>query len=202
MILFHCSSGRNSFKKREILEFITDIKKGGDFKILWKYPLILKKNKNLTVERGSLPFKVGVFTCMHFTMTYFLKAWCDLIATLHNSLFTIIWVSTLLSEVKVTLTYQMETFVWDIPYFNPFPHTAILQQTTFRKILNVHSPERNEHFFKLKIFENIVEHVVCCSICKNEYLWSKGLVHLSDLGLIFVRSFGSFAGIFCDKSFQ
>ena len=30
--------------------------------------------------------------------------------------------------------------------FNPFPHTVILQQTTFRKILNVHSAERNEHF--------------------------------------------------------
>ena len=29
---------------------------------------------------------------------------------------------------------------------NPFPHTAILQQTTFRKFLNVHSAERNEHF--------------------------------------------------------
>ena len=25
-------------------------------------------------------------------------------------------------------------------------HTAILQQTTFTKILNVHSVERNEHF--------------------------------------------------------
>ena len=37
---------------------------------------------------------------------------------------------------------------------NPFPHTAILQQTTFRKILNVHSTERNEHFSS---FENIVE---------------------------------------------
>ena len=31
--------------------------------------------------------------------------------------------------------------------FNPFPHTAILHQTTFRKTLNVHSAERNEHFF-------------------------------------------------------
>ena len=31
--------------------------------------------------------------------------------------------------------------------FNPFPHTAILQQTTFRRILNIHSAKRNEHFF-------------------------------------------------------
>ena len=62
----------------------------------------------------------------------------------------------------------------------PFPHTAISQQT-FRKILNVHSEERNEHFFKLESFENIVaneeiapagaifssvtmfSNVVCCS---------------------------------------
>ena len=66
----------------------------------------------------------------------------------------------------------------------PFPHTAILQQTTFRKILNVHSAERNEHFFKLESFENIVakdslvtmfSSVVCCSRHKNDYLWSKGL---------------------------
>ena len=37
-----------------------------------------------------------------------------------------------------------------IKMFNPFPHTAILQQTTFRKILNVHSAERNEHFLSWK----------------------------------------------------
>ena len=64
---------------------------------------------------------------------------------------------------------------------NPFAHTAILQQVTFRKILNVHSAGRNEHFFKLESFENIVaivtmfSNVVCCSRRKNEYLWSKGL---------------------------
>ena len=40
--------------------------------------------------------------------------------------------------------------------FNPFPYTAVLQQTMFRKILIVHSAERNEHFFKLEIFENIM----------------------------------------------
>ena len=31
--------------------------------------------------------------------------------------------------------------------FNPFPHTAILQQTTFRKIFNVHSAEREMNIF-------------------------------------------------------
>ena len=36
---------------------------------------------------------------------------------------------------------------------NPFPHTAILQQTTFRKILNVHSAERNKHFVSWKAFQ-------------------------------------------------
>ena len=40
---------------------------------------------------------------------------------------------------------------------NPFPHTAILQQTTFKYILNIHSAERNEHFYFLSLsFENIV----------------------------------------------
>ena len=34
---------------------------------------------------------------------------------------------------------------WPGSKFNPFPHTAILQHTTFRKVLNVHSAERNEH---------------------------------------------------------
>ena len=43
---------------------------------------------------------------------------------------------------------------WTIP-FNPFPHIAILQQTTFRKILNVHMKT---------LWQS-----------KNEYLWSKGL---------------------------
>ena len=40
--------------------------------------------------------------------------------------------------------------------FSMLTHTAILQQTTFRKTLNVHSAERNEHFFKLESFEHIV----------------------------------------------
>ena len=48
---------------------------------------------------------------------------------------------------------------------------------TLRKILNVHSAERNEHFFKLESFENIVakeeiapapvtifSNVVCCML--------------------------------------
>ena len=39
--------------------------------------------------------------------------------------------------------------------FNPFPHTAILQQTTFRKILNVHSAERNEHFLSWKALKTL-----------------------------------------------
>ena len=33
-----------------------------------------------------------------------------------------------------------------IYYINPFPLTAILHQMTFRKILNVHSAEGDEHF--------------------------------------------------------
>ena len=40
---------------------------------------------------------------------------------------------------------------------NPFPHTAILQQTTFRKIMNVHSAERNEQFFKLESLKTLWE---------------------------------------------
>ena len=38
---------------------------------------------------------------------------------------------------------------------NPFPHTAILQQTTIRKILNVHSAERNEHFLSWKALKTL-----------------------------------------------
>ena len=62
---------------------------------------------------------------------------------------------------------------------NPFPHTAILQQTTFRKIKNV---SRNEIFFKLESFENILQEQflplpqcfqMLSAACKNEYLWSK-----------------------------
>ena len=36
-----------------------------------------------------------------------------------------------------------------------FLHTAILQQTTFRKILNVHSAERNEHFLSWKALKTL-----------------------------------------------
>ena len=66
-------------------------------------------------------------------------------------------------------------------------------QQSRRKILNVHSAERNGTFFKLESFENIVaeeeippigafssfvtmfSNVVCRSRRKNEYLWNKGL---------------------------
>ena len=70
--------------------------------------------------------------------------------------------------------------------FNIYNHLSPIQQSfsrmmTLKKILNVHSDERNEHFFKLERFENIVtkeeiapagaissfatmfSNVVCCS---------------------------------------
>ena len=71
---------------------------------------------------------------------------------------------------------------------NPFPQTAILQQTTIRKILNVDSAERNEHSFKLSwnALKTLQEQFLPLSQCiqmssaaadvsKYEYLWSKGL---------------------------
>ena len=74
-------------------------------------------------------------------------------------------------------------------FFNPFPHTAILRQTTFRKILNVHSAERNEHFLSWKALKTLwqrkQEQFLPLSQCfqmssavadvKTSYLWSKGL---------------------------
>ena len=70
-----------------------------------------------------------------------------------------------------------------IYYVNPFPNTAILQQMTFRKILNVHSAERNEHFLESwkalkklwQCFVTMFSNVVCYSRHKNNYLWSKWL---------------------------
>ena len=40
-------------------------------------------------------------------------------------------------------------------YLNPFPHTTILQHTTFRKILNVHSADRKEHFLSWKVLKTL-----------------------------------------------
>ena len=48
---------------------------------------------------------------------------------------------------------------------NPLPHTAILQQTSFRKIFAG----------AISSFVTMFSNVVCCSRHKNEYLWSKGL---------------------------
>ena len=42
-----------------------------------------------------------------------------------------------------------------VAVINPFPHTAILQQTTYRKILSVHSAERNEHFLSWKTLKTL-----------------------------------------------
>ena len=38
---------------------------------------------------------------------------------------------------------------------NPFPHTAILQQTTLTKIMNGHSSERNEHSLSWKALKTL-----------------------------------------------
>ena len=40
-------------------------------------------------------------------------------------------------------------------HLNTFPHRAILQWTIFRKILNVHSAERNEPFSSLKALKTL-----------------------------------------------
>ena len=67
-------------------------------------------------------------------------------------------------------------------HINPYPHKAILQQMTFRKILNV---QHVEHFLSWKpagaisSFAIMFSNVVCCSRRKNEHLWSKGLTDLS-----------------------
>ena len=85
--------------------------------------------------------------------------------------------------------------------FNPFLHTAILQQTTIRKTWMFTLLKEMNIFFKLESFKEILQEQflplsqcfqmmsagaissfatmfsndVCCSKCKNKYLWNKGL---------------------------
>ena len=74
----------------------------------------------------------------------------------------------------VMIIFTFFSFSFNI-VVNPFPHTAILQQTTFRKILNVLSDERNENFLSWKALKTLWQmkklllhcqmfsNVVCCS---------------------------------------
>ena len=54
----------------------------------------------------------------------------------------------LLQNILITITTNYLDF-------NPFPHTAILQQTTIRKILNVLFAERNEHYLSWKALKTL-----------------------------------------------
>ena len=62
------------------------------------------------------------------------------------------------------------------PGINPFPHTAILQQTTFRKILNVHSSERNEHFLSWKALKTLwlCHNIFKCRLLQTSIYGVKG----------------------------
>ena len=59
--------------------------------------------------------------------------------------------------VTITMSHTCEQSIFFSEWrsLNSFPYTAILQQTTFRKILNVHSAEKNEHILCWKALKTL-----------------------------------------------